>query len=156
MHLQTAEDTYRNANTVNTKVSQTKNAGTVSDDANLGLGVGPIPQDCPDRLPLLDRNVQSFGPSVEGRVLEADVADGGSVNQWHHLLGMIHKNAVEEVDVMTLDGRQVEIPVNVGLTGADHLERTLNLLLRVLHDVGNQTGQVLGDTLFGSKRRPFG
>lgn len=100
---------------------------------------------------MFDRDVQRFWPSVEGRVLEANVANGGSVDQWHHLLGMIHQEAVEEVDVLALDGRQVEIPVNVGLTGADHLERTLNLLLGVLHDVRNQSGQVLGHTLFRSE-----
>ena len=100
---------------------------------------------------MLDGDVESFGPCVDGGILQADVANGRGVDQGHQLLGVVDEQAVEEVDVLALDARQVEVLVDAGLAGADHLERTLALLGGVLHDVGNEASEVLGNALGGSE-----
>ena len=143
--------TYRNPHTVDAEIPQPQNAGPVSDDADLGIGVRPVAQDRPYALSLLNRDVQGLGPRVEHRVLQAHVANGGRVDQGHQLLGVVDEQAVEEVDVLALERRQVQVPVDVGLAGADHGEGALALRPDVLHDMGDEASQVLGDTLLGGK-----
>jgi hypothetical protein len=143
--------TYRNADTIHAEVAQTENAGTVSDDADLGIRVGPIPENRPNGPPLLNRNVQSLRARVQRRVLEADVADGGGVHQGHQLLGIVDEQAVEQVDVLCLEVRQVQVLVDVCLARADHLQGALALTIGVLHDMGDEARQVLGDALLGSE-----
>jgi hypothetical protein len=48
---------------------------------------------------------------------------------------MVNEKAVEEIDVLVLDYRQVEVLVDVGLSSTDHLQCPLALLFKVLHDV---------------------
>ena len=143
--------TYRNPHTVDAEVPQAENAGPVCHHADLGVGVRPVTQNRPHALPLLNRDVQGLGPGVEHRVLQAHVANGGRVDQGHQLLGIVDEQAVEEVDVLALERRQVQILVDVGLAGADHLEGALALRPRVFHDVRDQARQVLGDALLGGE-----
>ena len=83
--------------------------------------------------------------------MEADIADGGSVDERHELTHVVHEEAVEEVDVLILDGREVEVLVDGGGSGVDHLHRTRALGLEALHGMGKETGEVLGDSLFGGE-----
>lgn len=142
------QETYRNANTVHAEVTETKNARAVGDDADLGVLAGPVAQHGADGLALLDGDVESLRAGVEGRVLQADVANGGRVDQGHELADVVDEEAVEEIDVVVLDGGQVQVPVDVGLTGANHLHGPCALRLEALHDVRKKTGEVLCDALF--------
>ncbi len=87
--------TYGNAHAVDAKIAQAEDAGPVGDDADLGVGVGPVAEDGAYALALLDGDVQGLGAGVERRVLEAHVADGGRVHQGHELLGVVDQQAVE-------------------------------------------------------------
>lgn len=139
--------TYRNAHAIHTQVAEAQDSRPICDNANLGIGIRPVLENGADRLALFDGDVQGLGPGIQGRVLQADIADGGGVDQRHQLFGMVDKEAVEQVDILALDGRQVKVLIDAGLPGADHLERTLTLLAGVLHDVRDQAGEVLGDAL---------
>ena len=55
---------YRDTNTIDTKIAETQNSRSVCDDANRGIRIGPVPQDCSNRLALLDGNVESFGSRI--------------------------------------------------------------------------------------------
>ncbi|KAG7144875.1 hypothetical protein HYQ46_006384 [Verticillium longisporum] len=103
---------YRNANAVNAKITQTENARAVGNDTNLRFGVGPIPQHGADRLALLDGDVEGLGACVEGGVLEADVANGGGVDKRHELADVVDEDAVEEVHVLALEAREVQVLVD--------------------------------------------
>lgn len=117
--------------------------------------MGPIPQNSADALALLDGDVQSLWAGVEGGVLEADVSNGRGIDQGHQLAGVVHEQAVEEIHVLMLDGREVEVLVNVCLTSPDHLHGALALRVEVLHDVRQQTREVLGDTLLRSEGKTY-
>lgn len=95
--------TYRDTNTVDTQVTKTQDTRAISDDANLGVGVGPVAEHGADGLALLDGDVQSLGAGVEGRVLQADIANGGGVDQGHEVADVVHEQAVEEVKVLGLE-----------------------------------------------------
>ena len=143
--------TYRNPHTVDAEIAKTEDAGPVRHDADFRAGVGPVAKNGPHALSLLNRDVERLWPGVQHRVLQADVANGGRVHQGHELPGIVDEKPVEEVDVLALERRQVQILVDVGLAGADHLEGALALRPRVFHDVRDQARQVLGDALLGGE-----
>lgn len=87
--------------------------------------------------------------------MEADVADGGGVDEGHKLAHVIHEQAVEQVEVCALDAGEVEVLVDVGLTGVNHLHGASALGLEALHDVGEEAGEVLADALFGGEREAW-
>ena len=151
----TTEETYRDANTVDTKITKTKNAGAISDDADLGVLAGPVLQNGADGLALLDGDVESLGAGVDGGVLQADITNGRCVDEGHELADVVHDEAVEEVDVLSLEAGQVQVLVDGCLTAVDHLHRSGALGLEALHDVGDEASQVLADTLLGSERQAY-
>lgn len=144
--------TYRNANAIDAQIAQAQDARPICHDADLGIWIWPVLEDRLYRLALLDGDVERLGAGVESRILKTHVTNGGSVHQRHELLRIVDEQAVKEVGVLVLERRQIEIAVNVGLASPDHLERTLALLARVLHDVWDKTGEVLGDALLWGKR----
>jgi len=95
--------TYRDADTVDAKIAQAKNAGTVRDNTNLRRRVGPVPEHGPNGLPLLDGDIESLRAGVYRRILQADVANGRSVDERHQLPGVVDEQAVEEVDTVVLE-----------------------------------------------------
>jgi len=143
--------THRNAHAIDSEVTKAENARAVSDDANLG-GMRPIPQHGANRLCLLDRDIQRLGEGVETRILQADVANGGRINQRHEFAHVIHEDAVEQIDVLVLEIRQVEILVDVGRATADHVHDAGALRIQALHNVRDQARQVLVDAGLGRKR----
>lgn len=108
----------------------------------------PISQDCADALALLDRDIQCLWLSVEGGVLEADIANGWCVDQWHELLHVVDEHAVEEVDVVGFEGREVQVLVDSGAAGIYHLHGAGDLCGHGLHDVWDETSEVLADAIF--------
>lgn len=44
--------------------------------------------------------------------MEADIANGWCVDQWHELLNIVDEDAVEEVDIIRLEGGEVEVFVD--------------------------------------------
>lgn len=94
---------YRDTNAIYAEVTKTENAGAVSDDANLGVGAGPVTEHGLDGAALLDGNVQGLGARIEGGVLEADVANGGGIYERHELTDVVHEKAVEKVNVLGLE-----------------------------------------------------
>lgn len=147
--------TYRNAHTVDSEVTETQDAGSVRDDADLRIGVGPIPEHGADRFPLLYRDVQGLGAGVEGRVLEADVTNGGGVDEGHHLPGVVDEEAEEKVDIVRLDVGEVQIFVDICLPGPDDLQGTLRLLIRTFHYMGEEPSQVLVHALLRREGETF-
>ena len=143
---------YRDADAVNAKVAKAEDAGPVSHHADGGVGVRPIPEDGAHGLALLDGDVEGLWAGVEGGVLEADVANGGSVDERHELLDIVDEDAVEEIDVVRLEGREVEVLVNWRLARVDHLHGAEDLCVHVLHDVRDETGEVLLHTLLWGER----
>lgn len=83
--------TYRDANTVDTEITKTKNTRAVSHNADLGVQARPVAQHGANGLALLDGDVQGLRAGVEGRVLEADVANGGRVDEGHELAHVVHE-----------------------------------------------------------------
>lgn len=143
--------TYRNSNTIHAQVTETQDTGSVSDDANFGISAGPVLQHGADRLSLLDRDIQSFGSGVNVRVLQADISNGGSVHKRHEVADVVHQKTVEQVGILGLDGGQVHVLVDVGLARIDHLHGSGALSLQAFHGMGEETGEVLGNTLLGCK-----
>lgn len=95
--------TYRDTNTVDAQVTETQNSRTVSDDTDLGSLAGPIPEHCADGFALLDGDVEGFGAGVDARVLQADVTNGGSVDEGHEIADVVYEETVEEVGVLGLE-----------------------------------------------------
>lgn len=143
--------TYGDTDTVDAQVTETKDTGTVCDDTDLG-GMGPVLKHRADRLALLDGDVQSLGAGVDARVLETDVTNGGGIDEGHELAHVVHEQAVEEIDVLVLDGGEVQVLVDGGRSGVDHLHRASALGGEALHGVGKEAGEVLVDTLLGGER----
>lgn len=108
----------------------------------------PIPQNRLDALALLDADIERLRLSIQCRILEADIADGRCVDQWHELLNIVDEHAVEEVDVVGFEGREVEVLVDGGGAGIYHLHCARDLRGHGFHDVGNEAGEVLGDAVF--------
>jgi hypothetical protein len=52
---------------------------------------------------LLDGNVQSLWSRVERRVLLANITDGGGIDERHEIADVVHKKAVEQVNVLILE-----------------------------------------------------
>ena len=128
-------DTHGDADAVDAKIAETEDAGAVGHDADLRVRVGPVAQHGADGLALLDRDEQGLGPRVERGVLETDVANCGGVDERHELTDIIDQEAVEQVDVLVLQGRKVQILVDIGLTRIDHPHRPRALSLQTLHGV---------------------
>jgi hypothetical protein len=145
------EGTYRDADTVDTKVTKTENTGTVSDDADLGVLARPVLEDSANGLALLDGDIESLGAGVDGGVLEADITNGRCVDEGHELADVVHDEAVEEVDILSLQAGQVQVLVDGGLAAVDHLHGSGALRLEALHDVRDEASQVLADTLLRSE-----
>lgn len=124
-----------NADSVESKVTETQNTRAVCHNADFGVGVGPVLQNGPDGLSLLDGNVQGLWASVQGRILQTDVTNGGCVDQGHQLLCVVHEKAVKQVDILVLHRGQVEVSVDIGLARADHSQSTLALCLQAFHGV---------------------
>lgn len=144
-------ETYRDADTVYAKVTKAENSRTVSHDTDIRGWIRPVAQHGPDGFPLLNGNVEGFRAGVQSRVLETHVANGWGVDQRHHLLGIVDEEAVEEIDVLVLDGGEVQIPVDVGLTRPHHLQSPVTLLVEILHNVWYQASEILGHTLLRAK-----
>lgn len=142
---------YRNSDSVDTEITETKDTGTISHDANLRVLAGPVTQHGANRLALLDGDVQGFGAGVDARVLKADIADGGGIDEGHQFTDVVHEQTIKQVDVLVLDGGQVQILVDGSLTGVDHLHCAGALSLKTLHGVGKKASEVLGNTLLGSE-----
>ena len=87
--------------------------------------------------------------------MQADIANGWCVNQWHELLDIVDENAVEEVDVVGLEGGEVEVLVDRCRAGIYHLHGAGNLCGHGLHDMWNETGEVLDDALFRGEGAPY-
>lgn len=83
--------------------------------------------------------------------MEAHITDGGRIYEGHEVTDVVHEQAVEEVNVLILKTRQVQVLVNVGLARLDHLHGAQGLGLERLHGMGQETSEVLGDTLLGSE-----
>lgn len=167
--------TNRDADTVHAEITKTQDSGTVRDDADLGVGIRPVLEHCADGLALLDADVQGFGAGVEGGVLEADIANGGwslcksdmwngldgvvgiggrgltGVDEGHELADVVDEEAVEQVDVLVLEGGEVEVLVDIGLAGVDHLHRPLALHLQALHSVRDEASEVPVDAVLGGE-----
>jgi hypothetical protein len=143
--------TYRDTDTVDAEITETQDARTVGDDADLRVLAGPVLQHGADGLALLDGDVQSLGAGVQGGVLQADVTDGGGVDERHELPDVIHQQAVEQVDVGVLEARQVHVLVDVGLACVDDAHGPGALGLKALHGVREEAGEVLADAFFGSE-----
>lgn len=116
---------------------------------------GPVSEHGPDGLALLDGDVQSLGAGVDARVLEADITNGGSVDEGHEVADVVDEEAVEEVGVGLLDGGEVEVLVDGGLAGLNHLHGSGALGLEALHGVREEAGEVLGGTLLGSEGKAW-
>lgn len=136
------------SNTVKTKVTETQDTRAISDDADLRVWVGPVLEDGLDGLSLLNRDIQGLWAGVEGGVLQANITNSRRVNEGHHLLAVIHEQAVEEIGILLFDRRQVEVLVYIGLAGANHAKGTLTSLLKVLNLVRDQASEVLLSTVF--------
>lgn len=145
------DSTYRDTDTVDAQVTETKDTRAVCHDANLGFLAGPVSEHSPDGLALLDGDVQSLGASVDARVLEADITNGGSIDEGHEVADVVDEEAVEEVGVGLLDGGEVEVLVDGSLAGVDHLHGSGALRLEALHGVGEEASEVLGGALLGSE-----
>lgn len=100
---------------------------------------------------MLDGDVQSLRASVQGGILQADITDGGGVDQRHQLANVVHEEAVEKVGALVLEVGQVQVLVDVGLSGVDHLHGTLALSLKRLHGMRQEASEISGDTLLGSE-----
>lgn len=68
--------------------------------------------------------------------MQADVANGGGVDEGHQVADVVHEQAVEEIDILCLDTGQVEVLVNARLAAMDHLHGPGALGLEALHCVG--------------------
>jgi hypothetical protein len=141
--------TYRNTDTVDTEITQTKNARAIGDDTNLRILARPVSEHSTDGLSLLNGDVQSLGASVDARILQADITDCGGIDEGHELSDVIDEEAVEEVGILVLEGGQVKILVDRCLTGLNHLHGSGALGLEALHGVGEETSEVLGGTFLG-------
>lgn len=97
---------------------------------------------------MLDGDVQRFGPSVQAGVLQTDVTDGGRVYQRHEVANIVHQEAVEQIGVLVLQAGKVEVLVDARLASLNHLHRSCALSLQAFHRVREETGEVLGNTLF--------
>ena len=148
--------TYRNPDTVDAKIAEAQDARPVGDDADLRVGVGPVAQQGADGLALLDGDVEGLRARVERRVLQADVADGGRVDQGHELGHVVHEQAVEEVGVLLLERAQVQVLVDGRRPRVDHLHGPVALRLDRLDNVRDQTRQVLAEALLGREGEACG
>lgn len=149
--MKNKKKSYRDTDTVDAEVTKTQDARAVRHYANLRVRVRPVAKHGADRFALLDRDVEGLGARVQGRVLQADVANRGRVHKRHEFPHVINEDAVKEVDVLVLEVRQIQVLVDIGRTAVDHLHGPSALRFEALHDVGNETGEVLGHSLFGSE-----
>lgn len=83
--------------------------------------------------------------------MKTDIANGRCVDKWHELFDVVDENTVEKVDVIRLEGREVEVLVDWCRSSIYHLHGTSDLGGHRLHDVWDETGEVLGDAVFWSK-----
>jgi hypothetical protein len=100
---------------------------------------------------LVDGNVESFGSGVQGRVLETDVPNSGGVDERHQLTDIVDEETVEDIQIVGLQGREVEVLVDIGGSAVDHAQGSLALGVHGLLGVGDEAGEVLGDTVIGSE-----
>ena len=124
--------THRDSNAIDTQIAKPQDTRTICDNANRRRGVGPIAEYGGNGLPLLDRDVQSLGPGIQSRILEAHVSNRGGVYEGHHLRDIINQEAVEEVDVLRFEVGEVEVFVDVGASAVDHAQSSHALRLEAL------------------------
>lgn len=94
---------YGDADAVYAEITETEDTRAVGNDANLGVSAGPVTKHSLDGAALLDGNVQGLGASIQGGILQADVANGGCIYERHELTDVVHEEAVEEIDVLGLE-----------------------------------------------------
>lgn len=135
--------TYRDTDTVDTEITQTKDARAIGDDANLRILARPVSEHSTDGLSLLDGDVQSLGASVNARVLQTDITDCGGIDEWHELSDVVDEETIEKVGVLVLESGQVKVLVDRCLAGLNHLHGSGALGLEALHSVGEETSEVL-------------
>jgi hypothetical protein len=141
--------TYRDTDTVDTEIAQTKNARAIGDDTNLGILARPVSEHSTNGLSLLDGDVQSLGASVNARVLQADITDCGGIDEGHELSDVVDEETIEKVGILVLESGQVKVLVDRCLTGLNHLHGSGALGLEALHGVGEKTSEVLGGAFLG-------
>ena len=69
---------------------------------------------------------------VEGRVLETNIADCWCIHQRHHLLDIIDEKTVEQIGVILLQARQIQVFVDRCSAGVDHAQGALALGFQAL------------------------
>jgi hypothetical protein len=141
--------TYRDADTVDTEITQTKNARAIGDDTNLRILARPVSEHSTNGLSLLDRDVQSLRASVNARVLQADITDCGGIDEGHELADVVDEETIEKVGILVLESGQVKVLVDRCLAGLNHLHGSGALGLEALHGVGEETSEVLGSAFLG-------
>jgi hypothetical protein len=83
--------------------------------------------------------------------LQANITNSWSIYERHELADIVHKQTVKQVGVLALESGQVQVLVNGSLAALDHLHGAQALGLKALHGMRQEAGEVLGDTLLGSK-----
>lgn len=126
---QFAGHAYWNANTIHSKIAESENSRAISYDADAWIWMWPVSEDSSYRLSLLDGDVKSFWLGVEGGILEADIANGWCVDEWHELLNVVDEDTIKEIRIRRLEIREIEVLVDVGAASIYHLHGASNLCL---------------------------
>ena len=92
----------RNAHTVSSQVTQTQDALTIGDDNSAHIFFRPVAQHAVNVSLIVDGDKKTTRAAVDDAKLLAGQADGRSVNDRHHFLHVLRKDAVEQTLVTIL------------------------------------------------------
>ena len=64
---------------------------------------------------------------------------------------MVDEESVEEIDIIRLYGREVEVFVEIRSAAIDHSQSSLALGIHALKDMWYEAGEVLGNSIVGTE-----
>ena len=94
--------TDRNAHAVSSQISESQNSFAVSDDNSADIFFGPVTQHAVDVSFIVNGDKQTARSTIDDTKLLTGQTHGRCVNDGHHVLDILRKNAVKQALVTIL------------------------------------------------------
>ena len=134
----------RDAHAIRAEVAEAEDALAVGDDDDADIGPGPIPEQLDDAAAVIGGNEETARAPEDMAVKLACLADGGGVDQRHHLVDVILDDTIEESLVAVLKGEEKDVPLEGVRLFADVFQDAADLIVLVLDARGEKAAEAKG------------
>ena len=147
--------TDRDAHPADTLVAETENTLAVGHHDHFDVMVRYVLQDIVEVVPILVGDEHAARATVDFRETLTGGADGGGIDNRHHLIEMIANQAIKQGFVGVLDVAQINVLIDLGFKSLILDPRAFSLFFDGFDHFRQQAQQVEAATLFHAEGASF-